>query len=60
MLVIAHRLSTIRDADIIAVVAHGKIVEVGNEQKKRKYMQSSYVKGGSNIKYLVFFRNKWY
>ena len=28
MLVIAHRLSTIRDADVIAVVANGKIVEV--------------------------------
>ena len=28
VLVIAHRLSTIRDADIIAVVAGGKIVEV--------------------------------
>ena len=28
MLVIAHRLSTIRDADIIAVVSHGRIAEV--------------------------------
>ena len=31
VLVIAHRLSTIRDADIIAVVAGGKIVEVMSE-----------------------------
>ena len=30
-MVIAHRLSTIRDADIIAVVSHGKIVEVGSD-----------------------------
>ena len=28
---IAHRLSTIRDADIIAVVSLGKIVEVGSD-----------------------------
>lgn len=31
VLVIAHRLSTIRDADVIAVVSHGKIVEVGSQ-----------------------------
>ena len=28
VLVIAHRLSTIKDADLIAVVANGKIAEV--------------------------------
>lgn len=31
VLIIAHRLSTIRDADAIAVVAKGKIVEVSNK-----------------------------
>jgi ABC-type multidrug transport system fused ATPase/permease subunit len=31
-LVIAHRLSTITGADLIAVVEHGQIVEVGTHQ----------------------------
>ncbi len=31
--VIAHRLSTIRDADLILVMNHGKIVEQGNHQE---------------------------
>ncbi|WP_066304812.1 ABC transporter ATP-binding protein [Bacillus sp. FJAT-29814] len=31
--VIAHRLSTIRDADIILVMNHGKIIEKGNHQE---------------------------
>lgn len=37
-LVIAHRLSTIRDANVIAVVSGGKIVEMGdhNSLKKKK------------------------
>ncbi|XP_070200308.1 mitochondrial potassium channel ATP-binding subunit-like [Littorina saxatilis] len=35
-IVIAHRLSTIRDADIIAVVSHGKIVELGDHNSLRK------------------------
>ncbi|MGN0135265.1 ABC transporter transmembrane domain-containing protein [Anaerotignum sp.] len=31
--VIAHRLSTIKDADLIAVVNHGEIIEKGNHQQ---------------------------
>jgi len=34
--VIAHRLSTVRRADIIAVLEHGKIIELGNHESLLK------------------------
>ncbi len=41
--VIAHRLSTVRNADVILVIEHGKIIESGNHEKllklKGKYYQ---------------------
>ena len=33
VLVVAHRLATIRKADRIAVLVHGKIVELGTHQE---------------------------
>ncbi|MCD8157286.1 MAG: ABC transporter ATP-binding protein/permease [Clostridiales bacterium] len=42
-IVIAHRLSTIRDSDLIVVMDHGKIAEIGNHEdllaKKGKYYE---------------------
>ncbi|GGC50567.1 ABC transporter ATP-binding protein [Chelatococcus reniformis] len=32
-LVIAHRLSTVRDADVIVVMDHGRVAEVGNHEE---------------------------
>jgi ABC-type multidrug transport system fused ATPase/permease subunit len=32
-LIVAHRLSTIENADVIAVVDHGKVVELGNHDE---------------------------
>ncbi|MCD8324425.1 MAG: ABC transporter ATP-binding protein/permease [Clostridiales bacterium] len=42
-IVIAHRISTIRDSDLIVVMDHGKIAEIGNHEdllaKKGKYYE---------------------
>lgn len=40
--VVAHRLSTIRNADVIAVVEGGKIVETGNHEKLISNPNSAY------------------
>jgi len=40
--VIAHRLSTIRDADVIAVVAGGKIAELGSHDELMRDKKSQY------------------
>jgi ABC-type multidrug transport system fused ATPase/permease subunit len=47
VLFIAHRLSTVRTADIIAVVEHGRIVEVGNHEEllKRNGVYTALVRG---------------
>ncbi|KAG0723901.1 ATP-binding cassette sub-family B member 8, mitochondrial [Chionoecetes opilio] len=36
VLVIAHRLSTIQNADVIAVMAHGKLAEIGTHETLKK------------------------
>ena len=36
VLVIAHRLSTIRNADMIAVIADGKVAELGTHSQLKK------------------------
>lgn len=41
-IVVAHRLSTIRDADIIAVVQEGKIVETGSHDELISNQNSAY------------------
>ncbi|PWA83543.1 P-glycoprotein 2 [Artemisia annua] len=40
--VVAHRLSTIRNADIIAVAQHGKIVETGSHEELMSRPDSAY------------------
>lgn len=40
--VVAHRLSTVRNADVIAVVQHGSIVEIGSHEELISRPQSAY------------------
>ncbi|KAL9387392.1 hypothetical protein Peur_020516 [Populus x canadensis] len=40
--VVAHRLSTVRNADVIAVVQEGKIVEIGSHEELISNPQSTY------------------
>ena len=40
--VVAHRISTIRNADVIAVVHEGKIVEIGSHEELISNPQSTY------------------
>lgn len=50
--IIAHRLSTIKDADIIMVIDHGKIVESGNHDellKMKGYYYDLYQSQFSNV-----------
>ena len=42
VLVIAHRLSTIKNADCIAVVQHGRIVELGDHDGLRRKKNGIY------------------
>ncbi len=48
--VIAHRLSTIKDADKIAVINEGKLVEIGNHEKLMK-IKNGYYKELYNIQF---------
>ncbi|XP_073138937.1 ABC transporter B family member 11-like [Henckelia pumila] len=41
-LIVAHRLSTIRNADVIAVIQHGKIVEKGSHSELTQNLDGTY------------------
>ncbi|XP_073138932.1 ABC transporter B family member 3-like [Henckelia pumila] len=41
-LIVAHRLSTVRNADVIAVIQHGKIVEKGSHSELTQNLDGAY------------------
>eukprot|EP00794_Sanderia_malayensis_P011087 gene11087-12255_t len=48
-IVIAHRLSTIQNADIIAVVQGGKIIEIGNHHELMELQKAYYILNSAQV-----------